>query len=122
MKALKTINPAPQAWRSKRGKQMKNGNRNTQGTAIPGKLSRINTKTKVTATRPRRPSSLGHAERNPITAEDSSKRSGWTQRPPSLLEDPLCTCNGTFNHAEREWHHHTSCPAFGYEGGRTCGR
>lgn len=39
----------------------------------------------------------------------------------SSLDNPVCTCNGSFDYAAREWHHHTSCPAFGDEGGKTCG-
>jgi len=59
-------------------------------------------------------SPLDRTERMPSIAEESS-------RLPSLLDNPLCTCNGSFDHAAREWHHHTSCPAFDDEnGGKTC--
>ena len=41
-------------------------------------------------------------------------RSGeWTPGKPSLLDDPRCTCNGSFDHAAREWRHHAKCPACG---------
>ncbi len=53
-------------------------------------------------------------ERMRSTAEESP-------RLPSLLDDPACTCNGSFDYAAREWHHHASCPAFGSEGGKICG-
>jgi hypothetical protein len=39
----------------------------------------------------------------------------------SLLDNPLCTCKGSFDHAARKWHHHANCPAFCDEGGKTCG-
>ena len=57
-------------------------------------------------------SPLDRTERMPSIAEESS-------RLPSHI--PLCTCNGSFDHAASEWHHHTSCPAFDDEnGGKTC--
>ncbi len=35
-------------------------------------------------------------------------------------DNPLCTCNGSFDYATRQWQHHTGCPAF--EGGTRCNR
>jgi len=47
---------------------------------------------------------------------DRTKRmpgiAGEFSRLPSLLDNPLCTRTGSFDHAARKWHHHTSCPAF----------
>lgn len=37
----------------------------------------------------------------------------WTPGKPSLLDNPRCTCNGTFDHVTREWHHHVGCPSHG---------
>ena len=32
-------------------------------------------------------------------------------RPRCILDDPGCTCFGTFDYAARVWRHHSSCPA-----------
>jgi len=53
-------------------------------------------------------------DRTQLIAEDSSSL-------PSLLDNPLRTCNGSFDHAAREWRHHANCPAFRDEGGKPCG-
>jgi hypothetical protein len=37
----------------------------------------------------------------------------WTPGRANILNNPSCTCNGSFDHTAREWHHHGSCPAFG---------
>jgi hypothetical protein len=37
----------------------------------------------------------------------------WTQTLPSFLDNPLCTCNGSFDQVTREWHHYVGCPASG---------
>ncbi|MFZ3333064.1 MAG: hypothetical protein WA197_20670 [Candidatus Acidiferrales bacterium] len=34
-----------------------------------------------------------------------------TARPRCILDDPGCTCFGTFDYAARVWRHHSSCPA-----------
>jgi hypothetical protein len=59
--------------------------------------------------------------RNQIERETEKKFTGyrgpqwgaWTPSQPSLLNNPACICNGSFDHAAHEWQHHVSCPAFG---------
>ena len=59
--------------------------------------------------------------RNRIEREAEKKYPGyrgprwgeWTPGTPSLLDNPLCTCNGSFDHAASEWRHHAKCPACG---------
>jgi hypothetical protein len=34
-----------------------------------------------------------------------------TARPCCILDDPGCTCFGTFDYLARVWRHHSSCPA-----------
>jgi hypothetical protein len=59
--------------------------------------------------------------RNRIERETEKKYPGyrgprwgeWTPARPSFLDNPLCTCNGSFDEVNRDWHHHPSCPAFG---------
>jgi len=33
------------------------------------------------------------------------------ERPRCILDDPGCTCFGTFDYSARVWRHHSSCPA-----------
>jgi hypothetical protein len=59
--------------------------------------------------------------RNRIEREAEKKYPGyrgprwdeWMAGRPTLLGNPLCTCNGSFDHAAGEWRHHARCPAFG---------
>jgi hypothetical protein len=59
--------------------------------------------------------------RNRIEREAEKKYPGyrgprwgeWTPGTPSPLDNPLRTCNGSFDHAAGEWHHHAKCPACG---------
>ena len=59
--------------------------------------------------------------RNRIERETEKKYPGyrgprwgaWTPGRPSLLDNPRCTCNGTFDHAAGEWRHHAKCPVCG---------
>lgn len=59
--------------------------------------------------------------RNRIEREAGKKYPGyrgprwgeWTPGTPSLLDNPLCTCNGSFDHSAGEWRHHAKCPACG---------
>lgn len=48
-------------------------------------------------------------------------RGELTPGSPSLLDNPVCPCNGSFDHVAREWHHHASCLAFSDKGGKICG-
>jgi hypothetical protein len=59
-------------------------------------------------------SPLDRTQLMPSIAEESS-------RLPSLLDNPLCTCNGSFDHAAHKWHHHPSCSASVDERGKICG-
>ena len=59
--------------------------------------------------------------RNRIERETEKKYPGYcgprwgelTPGRPNLLDNPRCTCNGSFDHAAGEWHHHAECPACG---------
>jgi len=43
--------------------------------------------------------------------EGTAGRGRPTPRPSCILDDPGCTCLGTFDYAARVWRHHSACPA-----------